>query len=34
MVILNIRNLDRIEENCDLYQQGIVERRGLLAKLR
>jgi len=33
-VTLNMRNFDRIDENCGLDQQWIVERRGLLAKLR
>ena len=33
-VTLNMRNFDRIDENCGLDQQRIVERRGLLAKLR
>jgi len=31
---LNIRNIYRIDENCDLDKHVIVERRGLLAKLR
>jgi len=31
LVMLNIRNLDRIDEDCDLDEQGIVERKGLLA---
>ena len=31
LVMLNIRNLDRIDEDCDIDEQGIVERKGLFA---